>query len=197
LCGNPIDPDAQKWNCDHIPPKRIFASSVRKQFGPQLKVLPTHEACNTAAEKDEAYFVVSFAGHVDSDVAREVMKDIGASLRAGSGVGLFRDVINRFGKVVGPKGEVLFEYDPNRVNRFLWKIARGLYALELGRILPQEPPVGIELVLPKTAAEQLAEIQWFPTVRDTEPLAQYGRVFDYKWIGWKDGDLRGHALAML
>ena len=50
---------------------------------------------------------------------------------------------------------------------------------------------------PKEPKEALDLIGWFPTVRDTEPLATYGRVFDYKWIGWKDGELRSHAVSML
>jgi hypothetical protein len=40
-------------------------------------------------------------------------------------------------------------------------------------------------------------MEWFPAVRDTEPMGAYGAVFDYKWLGWKDGDLRAHAFAML
>jgi len=69
--------------------------------------------------------------------------------------------------------------------------------LELGTVLPKEPPSGIRLVAPRNAAEELREIKWFPAVRDTEPLARYGRVFDYKWLSWKDGELRGHAFALL
>src|SRR5207253_334937 len=94
----------------------------------------------------------------------------------------------------GPNGEMLFEYDPNRVNRFLWKVARGLYTLDTSGLLPSTPPDGIELVSPRTEAEKLPG--WFPQARNTEPLGRYGRVFDYKWIGWVDAGIRGHALAM-
>jgi hypothetical protein len=126
LCGAEIDPETQKWNRDHIPPRRIFASAIRRRFNLDLKSLPTHVRCNSAAERDEAYFIVSFAGHLDSDVAQEVMRDISNGVRRGEGVGLIRDVISRFGKVVGTGGELLFSYDTNRVNSFLWKVARGL-----------------------------------------------------------------------
>jgi hypothetical protein len=197
LCGEPIDPARHRWNRDHVPPRRLFASAVRKQFHvSELKSLPTHVHCNTAAERDEAYFVVSFAGQVQTDVAMEVMKDIRRQARMGEGLGLLRTVMKQFGQIVGPRGEVMFTYDTNRVNRFLWKIARGLFALETGRVLPQDPPRGIELVNPKTMPDELAAIRWFPAVRNTGPLGRYGRVFDYKWIGWKDGNLRGHAMAM-
>lgn len=125
------------------------------------------------------------------------MRDIGAAAQRGQGVALIHDVINRFGKVTGPKGEVLFSYDANRVNRFIWKVVRGLYMLDVGGVLPQEPPAGIHLVNPRRTPEELEAIGWFPQVRNTEPLGRYGRVFDYKWIGWKDGEIRGHAIAMM
>jgi hypothetical protein len=83
------------------------------------------------------------------------------------------------------------------VNRFLWKVVRGLYALDVGGVLPQEPPAGIRLVNPRRVPDELEQIPWFPSVRDTGPLGRYGMVFDYKWLGWKDGSLRGHAVAML
>ena len=197
LCGRSINPDTEECNRDHVPPRRIFASAVRRQFGPNLPTLPTHAACNTAAERDEAYFIVSFAGHVDTDVAREVMRDIGAKARQGEGRGLLQDVVNRFGKVVGPKGEVLYSYESSRTDRFLWKVVRGLYMLDTGFVLPEQPPAGIELLSPKQIPGELSKVPWFNAVRDTEPLGRYGRVFDYKWLCWNDGELRGHAVAML
>src|SRR5258705_3470274 len=140
LCGNPIDPDTQKWNRDHVPPRRIFASAVRRQYSPNMPTLPTHVSCNAAAERDEAYFIVSFVGHLDSDVAVELMRDIAEKARRGEGRALIQDVINRFGKVVGLNGELLYSYDTNRVEAFLWKVVRGLYALELCGTLPEMPP---------------------------------------------------------
>jgi hypothetical protein len=162
-----------------------------------LKSLPTHAACNTAAERDEAYFIVSFAGHVNTDVAREVMKDIGHQLRKGEGVRLFNDVISRFGTVTGPRGEITFSYDTGRVHAFLWKVVRGLYADELGTILPAVPPQGIQLISPLHIPEELSQIEWFRLVRNTAPLGTYGRVFDYKWLSWRAASLRGHAFAMM
>jgi hypothetical protein len=199
LCGQVMHADTERLNSDHVPPKRIFAKEVRRQHNPsQMPELPTHEACNTGAERDEAYFVVSFAGHCESDVAQAVMRDIKASVAQGEGVGLLRDVVGRFGRVVGSKGERLFEYDPNRVNAFLWKIARGLFAIETGgRVLPWLPPAGIKLMHPRQDSTEIESHNWFPLARDTQPLARYGRVFDYKWICLKDGPHKIHAMAML
>ncbi|PYS21251.1 MAG: hypothetical protein DMG11_28240, partial [Acidobacteria bacterium] len=45
---------------------------------------------------------------------------------------------------------------------------------------------------------KLEGLAWFPAVRDTQPLAKYGAVFDYKWIGWKTAENeRFHVMAML
>jgi len=195
LCHQPIDPETEEWNRDHVPPRRIFAKSVRQQFGPNLPTLPTHASCNRGAERNEAYFIVSFVGHLDSDVARAVMADIRTAAQKGEGVGLIRDVINRFGRVHGPNGEVLYSYDSKRTDPFLWKVVRGVFALEIGVLLPLAPPSGIHLINPKTPGD-LERVNWFPAVRDTQPLGRYGGVFDYKWLGWKDGNLRGHAFAM-
>jgi hypothetical protein len=196
LCGKVIGGADGESNRDHVPPKRVFAKAVRQQYGPNLPTLPTHRWCNSAAERDEAYFIVSFAGHVNTDVAQAVVRDIAEKAQRGEGVGLIRDVINRFGKVTGPDGQVLFSYDTNRVNRLLWKVVRGIYMLEQGGALPAQPPSGIELINPQNTPEHLQAIPWFRYVRDTAPMGRYGRVFDYKWLGWKDGDLRGHAVAL-
>ena len=54
------------------------------------------------------------------------------------------------------------------------------------------------LVPPGTSPTGLEGLDWFPAVRDTQPLAKYGAVFDYKWIGWKALDgVRYNAIAML
>src|SRR5207247_8297935 len=54
-----------------------------------------------------------------------------------------------------------------------------------------------QFIITSNAGNDLDRISWFPAVRDTGPLARHGAVFDYKWLGWKDEELRGHAVAML
>ena len=97
--------------------------------------------------------------------------------------------------MTGTNGEVLFSYDANRVNRFLWKVVRGIYMLDRGGVLPLQPPTGIELTNAQRTSGSVQAIPWFRYVRDTAPMGRYGKVFDYKWLGWKEGDLRGHAMA--
>ena len=73
LCGKTITED-ETWNRDHVPPQRIFASALRTQFNPQLEWLYTHVSCNGDYQKDEDYFVVSFAGHVQQPTAQAVFQ---------------------------------------------------------------------------------------------------------------------------
>ena len=195
LCGKPMQPG--EWDRDHLPPKRIFASAVRRQFSPQLEWLPTHIGCNRAYRDDEAYFIVSFVGHVSTPTARAVMNDLRQAALRGYERGLIRDVIGRFGQVTGSRGEVLFSYDHERTNRFIWKLVRGFYYLYLLRVLPESMMGQIVVVSATDPPHDLKRINWFSAVRDTESLAKYGRVFDYKWLCWKDGELRGHAFSML
>ena len=159
--------------------------------------LATHTTCNSPYREDEEYFVVSFAGHVQTPMANAVMNDLKKAALKGHGVGLIRDVVSRFGRVQGPRGETMYSYDSARTDRFLWKLIRGLYFLHLECVLPEKAIGEIHLVGPKQPRDSIERLAWFPTVRDTEPLAVYGRVFDYKWIGWKDEGLRGHAVSIL
>ena len=74
---------------------------------------------------------------------------------------------------------------------------RGLYYLHLDIVLPEEMVGETFVVDPKEPQEDLDRTGWFPVVRDRGRLPRYGRVFDYKWVGWKDGDLRRHVVSML
>ena len=197
LCGNPILPD-EKWDRDHVPPKRVFALAVLQEHSPNLEWLYTHRACNRSYREDEEYFVVSFAGHVKTATATAVMNDIHRGAAKGHLVGLIKDVLSRFGKIIGPTGERTSTWDSARVERALWKIFRGIYALESSTFLPEQWIHPMWLVPPHTDPSTLEGLAWFPAVRDTQPLAKYGAVFDYKWIGWKTSEnVRFHAMAML
>ena len=193
----PILPE-QEWNRDHVPPKRIFARAVLREHNTNLEWLHTHQACNGAYREDEEYFVVSFAGHVSTPTAAAVMEDIRRGAAKGHLVGLIKDVLRRFGKVLGPKGERVYTRDNPRVERALWKIFRGIYSLNSSTFLQEQHVRVIKLAPPHSDPSELEGLEWFSVVRDTDPLAKYGAVFDYKWIGWiaSRGE-RFHVMAIL
>jgi hypothetical protein len=111
--------------------------------------------------------------------------------------GLRKDVIDRMIEGAGEDGKGrLFDYNLNRVEGFLWKVARGLYSLGVGKTLPQLPPGGIRLSLLSAGREQYIEIPWFREVARTSPMGAYGSIFEYRWLGWKNrdsGNPRTHA----
>jgi hypothetical protein len=198
LCGQPIGA-AQAWDREHLPPKRVFARSIRQTYSPRLWWLYSHVSCNAAYRDDEACFVVSFAGHVETPAARAVVEDIRRAANRGFELRLIRDVLARFGAVEGPNGERLFAYDAPRVQRFIRKIVCGLYFLHLGRFLAPQRISVAEILDPRDMPREMTRHAWFPLVRDTLALGRYGAVFDYKWICLRDperGAARLNALAL-
>ena len=147
LCGDVIG-SSEEWNRDHVPPRAIFASSVRKEHNPNLDSLVTHTGCNSSHQLDEEYFIVSLAGLLGTRTASAVMGDIRKKASEGSLGPLIREVLSRFGKVIGPNGERTYTYDTVRVERALWKIVRGLYTLLTGEVLPEGRKAVIWLVQP-------------------------------------------------
>jgi hypothetical protein len=121
------------------------------------------------------YFVVSFAGHVSTPTAAAVMEDIRRGVGRGHEVGLLKDVLRRFGKVQGSRGELVYEYDALRVRRFVWKVVRGIYYLHVGRVLPEDRPFSVDLLSPADMERAVRDFDWFHHVRDTEPMARYLR----------------------
>ena len=180
LCGNPIVPD-EEWDRDHVPPKRIFALAVLQQHSPNLEWLYTHKASNRAYREDEEYFIVSFAGHVKTATASAVMNDIRRGAAKGHLVGLINDVLSRFARIMRARGERVYTWDSARVERALWKIFRGIYSLESSTFLPEAWIHPMWLVPPNSDPSKLEGLEWFRAVRETQPLARYGAVFDYSF----------------
>lgn len=125
------------------------------------------------------------------------MDDLHDAFHKGHSQGLIKAVIQSFGTVIGPGGEVTFEFNKSRVDRTIWKIVRGIYYRDLGIVLPEGRPGLIRWINRQEASSKIPQIEWYPMVRDTASLGRYPDVFDYKWVCWKDGDLRGHAVGML
>ena len=203
LCGMPIV-DGEQWNRDHVPPRRLFAKSVRKRYSPQLDSLPTHAACNFAYASDEDYFVTALVGQHGTAWAKAVFEDIRRGIAQGKGIGLIKTILSQFGKVRTADGAMLFALDTSRANRAIWKIVRGLYTLETGRFLPELSFLSIEIVPRSEADKRLPTHPWFGFVRDTEGLSRHRAIFDYKWVGRyvEDGHVdvfesRGNYMALL
>ncbi len=199
LCGLEIRPD-QPWNRDHVPPERVFGKTVKQKYSPNLTWLPTHVTCNSDYKADEEYFVTALVGHHRTATGSAVWADVARGAAAGHSQRLIKAISGQFGQVATTDGAIMFALDAVRACRVVWKLVRGLYTLETERVLPESQPHHIEIVTQSEAPKYLPSHAWFPIVRDTAPLGQYGAVFDYKWICVRltdDGRARGHAVAML
>ena len=197
LCGAPFVA-GEEWNLDHVPPQRFYGKAIRSAFNPNLGWLPTHPHCNSAYKADEEYYVASFAGHTDSDTGRSVFNDFRGAVAKGHDVGLLKTILSQFGKVTLADSSIPFNFDTDRTSRIVWKLVRGLYFEEVGRVLPEDhEPRTIYMLGPEETKDVADKYPWWLLVRNTQPMGKYGRVFDYKWLGLTVEGGRGHMLAML
>jgi hypothetical protein len=204
LCSLAIE-EGQDWNRDHIPPSRFFGSTLKKSLNPQLRWLPTHVECNSSYRRDEELFVLNavfMASASGSAAADAVLADIRRGLQKGQQNGLFRSLERQFGRAGEPDETVHFSYDGERTLRIVWKIVRGLYALEMGR------PLHIDtahhcypLIGPHRSQEQIESIEWLPdAILIGDSLGQYKQILDYRWLCRLDPDepsLRVHCFGLL
>jgi len=176
---------------------------LKKAVNPQLRWLPTHVECNSAYRRDEELFVLNavfMASASNSEAADALLADIRRGILKGQQHGLFLSIGPQFKPASEPDGTVTFSYDAERTLRVIWKIVRGLYALQMGRPLHIDTPHHCyPLIGPWGATERLEEVGWIVDLRG-DSLGQYKEVLDYKWIGFIDPDqpsLRVHGFALL
>ena len=204
LCAEPIE-SHQNWDRDHVPPRRIYGARIKRTIAPQLRWLPTHTHCNASYRADEEYVITALAPAalthdrhaVPTPAAGSVIEDIIEARLKGHGTGLLRSTLRNWGTVLGPNKEVVFEIDWHRFDRVAWKVVRGIYCLDTGRVLEPAWPCRIELFSSVMVPKALAN----PAIRavlTTHSMSHAGHVFDYKWgcfVG--PGDFRGHLILML
>jgi hypothetical protein len=75
-----------------------------------------------------------------------------------------------------PGGKVIKRFDPQRIWRVVWKINRGLYAIEMGIFLPEDTPRSFYIVEP-----DMPPPEWFPIVSSRPGHGIYPSAFDYKY----------------
>jgi len=155
---------------------------VRRQHSPQLEWLPTHVACNSRFKSDEEYFVAALVGQHQTVWSEAVLEHLRRGIAKGHGIGLIKSILSQFSRVVGARGERLFQLDTNRANRAIWKIVRGLYTLETGTFLPEDSYLSIEIIPRSEADGALWQHPWYPLVRHTEGVGRHKAIFDYKWM---------------
>lgn len=89
-----------------------------------------------------------------------------------------------------PSRKVVKRFDPQRFWRVVWKIARGLFAIEYQKFLPEDTPRSFQIVDPDTKPPDL-----FYLIPD-ETRGAYPGVFDYKFAAFPE-HMGEHLWAML
>ena len=177
LCGKPI-PESE-WTRDHVPPKQIYPSEIRKNHSMNLEWLPAHRGCNEAYREDEDYFTHAVGSTQNDTIALDALwKDFERTHKKNRRIG--RDVLSEFSKIILPEGKIAKHFDPEKVYRIIWKIIRGLHFKEFSRVLPIDTPRQLTIFDPENptdTAKFLLEI----SSRESDDLGHTGGVFDYRF----------------
>jgi hypothetical protein len=204
LCGQVIMHD-EAWDRDHVPPRRLFGKRALRSLHTQLDWLPTHVRCNQSYRADEEYAITALAPialthdreAIPTESAKPVLEDMGRSLMAGHAVGLHRSLAANWGRVVGPRLETIVDHDWTRVDRFLWKVVRGLYFMTTDRLLPGDARHKVSVFTSMMTSEAYADPAILCTL-STAPMGKHSQIFDYKWacLVQPDGS-RAHNMLFL
>ena len=129
----------------HVPPRRFFPSATRASLHQPLLTLNAHPECHKPWGKDEEYFFNSLLpGALDGPLGADLAKDFRASLKHDGSRRLAEAVLRQFDErpsgLVLPPGRLVQRLDGTRLARVVWKIVRGLYFVERGRVLPEDTP---------------------------------------------------------
>ena len=192
LCGQKLEKNV---DFDHVPPKQIYAKSIRKIHSPNLLRLPTHKSCHTPYQKDEDYFVHSL-GPLSMGIysGNAIWSDISKQYKRPQGRIIGQMILNEFDKrpsgIVLPLRKVVKRFNGERIWRVVWKITRGLYLKEYGKFLPENIPNVFKIFLDEKPGIE------FEFVRNTPSRGKYPEVFDYKYANFVQKD-NFHLWAML
>ena len=109
-------------------------------------MLPAHITCNTEYGRDEEYVLMLLGPLAHGTGAGALIwKDISTKSKRSEGHTLLAKVLAEFdyrhGGLYLPNNIVAKKYDPRRVRRVMWKIARGLHFDRTGDFYPDDYPI--------------------------------------------------------
>lgn len=195
LCGRPL---VEPMSSDHVPPRQIFASAIRKAHRPNLLTIRVHDQCNRSYQYDEDYFVNSLAPFARGSYSGDMkLKEIVRKHRAGQKVALVQKVLKEFeprpSGLVLPANKVAKRFEGVRIKRIAWKIVRGLHFHHHGECYPADWTVAIQVVPPGERPPD----HFLMTVWNDDSFGRHEAVFDYKFRQFPDaGDLHYWALLL-
>jgi len=176
-CCEPV----AKPTADHCPPKQLFPEPLPNN----LRTVDACESCNSEAKIDEDYFrgvllVTEIANSEagkrlwEGKAGRGFQKDKGLRAKINASM-QWRDVTSEGGIALGR--QMTLQVDHDRLERVAEKIARGLFRLECGALLPADTAALTRFMLSQKTYEivepQLPKLQW--------GRYRWPGIFDYRW----------------
>ena len=197
LCGQPL---VEPINDDHVPPRLFFAPSIRRALNlSQLLTIRVHKSCNTSFRLDEEYFVYSLVPlALRSDAGRELYKHIREKFRRMQNRPLIAQILREFeprpSGLVLPDGKVIKRFNPNRIERVIWKLVRGLFFHHHKKTLPEE----LKLTWTLTGPDDGPPPEHFQAFTGNHPsYGQYPGALDYQFEAYPEMTPTGHYWALL
>jgi hypothetical protein len=181
LCGMAFV--EKNWNRDHVPPRRVFPSAIRRALTSDLLTLRTHVACQQAFARDEEYFFNSLLPNaLAGPLGPMLSEDFKALIARDSPAKKLSETIKRNfdtrpSGLILPGGLVVLRVDGDRLTRVVWKIVRGLFAVEYGRFLPEDTARKIEIVGPFDREVPEHIIPLIARPRSGHTLTCFGQTF--------------------
>jgi hypothetical protein len=180
LCGKLL---AAPTNVDHVPPKQLYVKAIRQLHNPNLLTIEVHKACNNSFQLDEDYFVNTLAPFAKGSYAgTALLRDVFAKYADGKKVGLVHKVLNEFDRTPSgidlPPERVAKRFEGDRLHRVAWKIVRGLYFHEFGKVLPEDTPNNLDIFAP----DKPPSVAFLKALGNVDGRGAYPGVFDYKYI---------------
>jgi hypothetical protein len=113
--------------------QQLFAPKIRRKYNvSQLITLDAHQACNSAYQDDEDYFVRTLTPFArGSEAGNAIYAKVLGDFRTGKQVPLTKMVLEEFDPnpsgLLLPGGKVVKRFQGERLRRVAWKIVRGLH----------------------------------------------------------------------
>jgi hypothetical protein len=182
--------------------QQLWAPELRKKHGPlELLTIPVHEACNSAYEFDEDYFVKTILPFVPASYAGDALfrRAVGR-YHKGKKRPLMTKVLQEFDHAPSglrlPQGMVVKRFDGKRISRVAWKIVRGLHFHHNGQVLREDWTMGVKLHL--CDVDPPDHFKLFMSLPDNPAYGRYPGVFSYRFRKFSEASgLHYWALLLL
>lgn len=151
ICGEVLDELISK---DHVPMIQFYSKEVRRDENFNLLKLPVHDKCNKSFQHDEDYFIhtlIPFGAKTKTgkSLLEEKFKKYHEQ---GNQILLMNKVFREFehtpSGIILPPDMVAKRFEGERVFRVAWKILRGLFFYNEGKIIPEDLPRSFEIKAP-------------------------------------------------